>query len=281
MNSFIHPGAIIGKNVSIGKFCEIREGCMIGDNTTFGSRCTLAARSLVGRDCIIKYGFVMTDTPDLKEPTRKVVSIIGHRVLIGANVTIMPGVTVGNDVTIGAGSIVFKDIPDGETWFGSPAKKHWTDNNVHRTAIIHPNVKLGKGNTIGAYCVIGAEGFIRGNPKYNGTVTIGDNNKFGSHCTVMVGPEGETEIGSDNLIMNYSNIGHNAYIGSYCEIGVNAVLGGHCCIEDSVQLKMSVTVRNRKTIGQGSLVGMGSVVVKDIGRNEVVYGVPARVKELI
>ena len=41
---------------------------------------------------------------------------------IGPNVCIIGGVTIGNNVTIGAGSIVTKDIPDGATVAGNPAK---------------------------------------------------------------------------------------------------------------------------------------------------------------
>lgn len=48
--------------------------------------------------------------------------IIGNRVFIGANSTILMNVKVGNDVIIGAGSLVNKDIPDGCVVAGVPAK---------------------------------------------------------------------------------------------------------------------------------------------------------------
>lgn len=47
---------------------------------------------------------------------------IGDDVWIGANVAIMPGVTIGNNVVIGAGSVVTRDIPDNVVAFGSPCK---------------------------------------------------------------------------------------------------------------------------------------------------------------
>ena len=40
----------------------------------------------------------------------------------------------------------------------------WIDidgNKIHKTAIIYPNVRMGKGNIIGAYCVIGSNGEMR------------------------------------------------------------------------------------------------------------------------
>ena len=47
---------------------------------------------------------------------------IGKRVFLGANVTILKGVTIGDEAVVGAGSIVTKDIPTGEIWAGNPAK---------------------------------------------------------------------------------------------------------------------------------------------------------------
>lgn len=58
--------------------------------------------------------------PDLEitKPIR-----LGNNVYAGNNVIFLPGVTIGNNVVVGAGSVVTKDIPDGEVWAGVPAKK--------------------------------------------------------------------------------------------------------------------------------------------------------------
>ena len=45
---------------------------------------------------------------------------IGHRVWLGANVTVLPGVEIGDDVTIGAGSVVTRSIPAKCVAFGNP-----------------------------------------------------------------------------------------------------------------------------------------------------------------
>lgn len=47
---------------------------------------------------------------------------IGDDVWIGGNVTVLPGVTIGNNVVIGAGAVVTKDIPDNSLALGVPAK---------------------------------------------------------------------------------------------------------------------------------------------------------------
>jgi acetyltransferase-like isoleucine patch superfamily enzyme len=69
----------------------------------------------------MKYCSAATDTPklgkDLKSPCH-----IKKQARIGANVTLMPGVTVGQNSEIGACSQVRHDVPDNEVWFGTPAK---------------------------------------------------------------------------------------------------------------------------------------------------------------
>lgn len=144
--STIHPlaliedGAVIGENVSIGPFCIVRSGAQIGDNckftayceirnnvkvganSAFGSRCTISANCIIGKNVTIKYAFVMTDTPDLKEGQKKVSAVVDDGTLIGANVTLMPGFNIGKNCIIGACSQVRAHVGDNEIWYGSPAK---------------------------------------------------------------------------------------------------------------------------------------------------------------
>ena len=107
---FVHDSAYVDDNVTIGKdtkiwhFSHIQSNAIIGKNTT------------------IKYSFVLTDTPNLKEGDFKSVQGIGDNVLIGANVTLMPGFSIGNNSIIGACSQVRSNIPSDEIWYGSPAK---------------------------------------------------------------------------------------------------------------------------------------------------------------
>jgi UDP-2-acetamido-3-amino-2,3-dideoxy-glucuronate N-acetyltransferase len=53
---------------------------------------------------------------------KKAMEEVGDNVLIGANVTLMPNFSIGNDCVIGACSQIRCDIPDGEVWYGNPAK---------------------------------------------------------------------------------------------------------------------------------------------------------------
>ena len=125
----VRQGAIIGDYCKFTAYCEIRENVVIGNNTKFGSRCTISANAVIGENCTIKYGFVLTDTPDLNDGNRKVVGSIGDGTLIGANVCLMPGFSIGKNCIIGACSQVRADVPDNQIWYGNPAK-FFKENNV-------------------------------------------------------------------------------------------------------------------------------------------------------
>jgi len=127
----VRKGAIIGENCKFTAYCEIRENVKIGNGTTFGSRCTISANAVIGKNVVIKYGFVLTDTPDLAEGEKKVVGCIGDESLIGANVTLMPGYNIGKGSVIGACSQVRNNVGDFEVWFGNPAKQYRKETNEH------------------------------------------------------------------------------------------------------------------------------------------------------
>ena len=126
-NTKIGPHCTIRKNVNIGENCsftaynEIRENVTIGKNTSFGSRCTISANAKIGENVTLKYGFVLTDTPNLQEGNIKSVGDIGENTLIGANVCLMPGTSIGKNCIVGACSQVRHNIPNNEIWYGSPA----------------------------------------------------------------------------------------------------------------------------------------------------------------
>tara|TARA_R110000868_G_scaffold334194_1_gene594881 strand:+ start:10850 stop:11341 length:492 start_codon:yes stop_codon:yes gene_type:complete len=152
-------------------------------------------------------------------------------------------------------------------------------NWIHKTAIVHPNVKMGKGNVIGAYCVIGSNGEMRGvkQEDFKGFVYIGDRNVISEHVTIQRPfADTSTRIGNDNIIMAHSHIGHDAYIGNECEICTGTIIGGYAVINDGAIIKLGCTIRNRIEVGIDSLIGMGSVVVKDVLAGATVYGNPAK-----
>lgn len=118
----IGKNVVIGSDCSFTSYCEIRDNCKLGNNVTMGSRGTLSANAVVEDNVVMKYAFVVTDTPNLMKNDNKIVGCLKKGSRFGASVVIMPGVTVGENSEIGACSLVRNSVPDNQVWFGMPAK---------------------------------------------------------------------------------------------------------------------------------------------------------------
>ncbi len=92
-NCFIGPEVKIGKGSLVNTGAQVHHECKIGEFS------------------VINPGAFMLGAVE-----------IGHYCSIGAHATILPGVKLGNGVTVGAGAVVTKDIEDGKTVVGVPAR---------------------------------------------------------------------------------------------------------------------------------------------------------------
>lgn len=140
--AMIHPSAVIGKdgfgyardadgtlvpiphtgNVKIGNYVYVgANSCIdravvgstvIGDGTKIDNNVHVGHGAKVGKNCLIVAGSVLGGSCE-----------IGDRAFIGMGALIKNKVKVGNDVTVGMGAVVIKDVPDGKTVVGNPAKE--------------------------------------------------------------------------------------------------------------------------------------------------------------
>lgn len=106
----IGPKVVIGKNVRIGAMCFIPEGVTIQDDAWIGPRCTFTNDRF---------------PPSPREKWQE--STVERGARLGAGVTVVCGLTIGEKALVGAGSVITKNIPAGEKWAGSPAKKLKTE----------------------------------------------------------------------------------------------------------------------------------------------------------
>ncbi|MGI6544213.1 MAG: acyl-ACP--UDP-N-acetylglucosamine O-acyltransferase [Limnochordia bacterium] len=187
--------------------------------------------------------------------------------------------------------------------------------NIHPTAIVHPNARLGAGVQIGPYAIIGEnveigdetqvgphcviEGWTcigKRNRIYTGAVVgnepqdlkfrgeksylfIGDNNLIREYASISrgtAGGGGETRLGNNNLIMSYVHVAHDVQMGSHVVVGHGSGIAGHVTIEDRVIIGGIVGVHQFSKIGRLAMLGAHSMITKDVPPYTLVDGNPAK-----
>lgn len=148
----VHPTAVVDDNVIIGNgssvwhFSHIQSGARIGEKCTLGQNVNVASNVMIGNYCKIQNnvsvyeGVTLEDyvfcgpsmvftnilLPKCKYPQRGAEFYINTHVKegasIGANATIVCGITLGKHCLIGAGTVVTKDVPDYALVVGNPGK---------------------------------------------------------------------------------------------------------------------------------------------------------------
>lgn len=186
-------------------------------------------------------------------------SVIGEKVIIGKNVCIGNNCSIDGNVRIGDGTVI-------------------SDNVVIRNRVF-----IGKRCCIQACTVIGEDGFgyyedennAKIMIKHHGGVEIGNDVFIGAHVNIARGTISDTCIGNGAKIAPSTHIGHNNIIGNNATV-ICSQLYGSVQIDNNAYVVGSI-IRNQMHVGKNSLVGMGSVVTKDVDEGCVVYGSPAKV----
>jgi acetyltransferase-like isoleucine patch superfamily enzyme len=115
----------IGDNVSIGTLSVIEHHVEIADNVRIHTQVFIPEYSVLEEGCWVGPNVVFTNakypvSPGVKDSLAG--PIIRKGAIIGANVTLLPGVTIGERALIGAGSVVVRDVPAGAVVVGNPAR---------------------------------------------------------------------------------------------------------------------------------------------------------------
>ena len=119
-------GCKIGKSVFVGPFVEIQKNSIIGDNSRIQSHTFICEKITIGKKCFISHGVMFINdlikSGKIEKNTKLFKkTIIGNRVIIGSNATILP-VSISNDIVVGAGSVVTKNLSTKGIYAGNPAK---------------------------------------------------------------------------------------------------------------------------------------------------------------
>lgn len=175
-------------------------------------------------------------------------------------------------------------------------------NEIHPTAIVGDDVRLGSGNTIGpnvviygpttigddnwigAGVVIGAPPEVRSFDHPRGGVSgaspgvrIGDRNVIREYAQIHQGWKQQTFVGNDAFIMNQAYVAHDCRVEDSVTIASSVLLAGHVHIDAHANLGLGTTVHQGRYIGRAAMVGMSAVVTRDIPPFAKAYGSPARV----
>lgn len=104
----ITKGVMCDPGDNINNYIQANNGINFGSNVELGPGVAIISAN--------------HDTEDFSNHKKEKPIQIGNNVWIGANSTILPGVTIGNNVVIGANSVVTKDIPNNVVALGNPCK---------------------------------------------------------------------------------------------------------------------------------------------------------------
>jgi sugar O-acyltransferase (sialic acid O-acetyltransferase NeuD family) len=114
----IHPSAIIDASATIAQ-----HGVMIAANAAINPLASIGTGAICNTGCIIEHECVVGEFAHIAPGAVLCGNVkIGDGTFVGANAVIKQGITVGKNAMIGAGAVVVKDVADGVTVIGIPAK---------------------------------------------------------------------------------------------------------------------------------------------------------------
>ncbi len=167
-------------------------------------------------------------------PTISSLSSVDPKACLAADVEIGPFCAVGPDVVLGEGCRLVSHV------------------------VIAGRTRIGHGNVFHPNSVIGGPPQDK---KYRGEPTrleIGDENTFREGVTVNIGTsdgEGCTRVGSNNLFMANSHIGHDAQFADDCVLANNVMIAGHVVCASHVNMMGGAGVHHFVTIGEYAYIG--------------------------
>jgi UDP-2-acetamido-3-amino-2,3-dideoxy-glucuronate N-acetyltransferase len=151
----IDEGSIIGKGTKIWHFSHVMKDAVIGENCNLGQNIVVSPGVTLGKGCKVQnnvsiYTGVICEDYVFLGPSMVFTNVInprahvirkdeykttkvGQGASIGANATIVCGISIGQYALIGAGAVVIKDVPDFALVVGNPSRQiGWVSKAGHR-----------------------------------------------------------------------------------------------------------------------------------------------------
>ena len=176
--------------------------------------------------------------------------------------------------------------------------------NIHPTAIISPEARLGDGVSIGAYSIIkgavqvGDRTIIHEHTMVQGKTTIGDECEIGPaayvglppqhmsadreigqliignnviiretatvHRSITLGSAGATKLGDNCFIMASAHVGHDCVLGDSVVVANGVLLGGHCQIGDRCFIGGGAALHQHVRVGRLAVIGGNELITQEV-----------------
>lgn len=190
---------------------------------------------------------------------------------IGKNTVIGPHVQLGSNVRIGHNCSITGDVIIGD------------DTVISDNVVIKNKVRIGKRCIIQALTMIGEDGFGAYEEenhhkvmiRHYGGVAIGDDVFISSHVDIERGTIDDTYIGDGTKIAPCTLIAHNTRVEKDAMLICSHLYGSVHVGENS--WVVGSIVKNQCSIGDNTMIGIGSAVIRDIEDGKVAVGIPATV----
>ena len=164
-SSFVDDGVTIGDNTKIWHFCHILSGSNIGANCSFGQNCVVGPNVNIGNGVKVQNNVSIYEGVEIEDdvflgPSIVFTNVINPRAFIrrrdefkktllkkgcsiGANATIVCGVTIGEYALIGSGAVVTKDVKPYALMVGVPARQiGWVSKAGNRLIFDENNIAI-------------------------------------------------------------------------------------------------------------------------------------------
>lgn len=173
---------------------------------------------------------------------------------------------LADDVSIGAFTVIGPNVSIDS---GTRIASH---------VVVAKNTRIGKDNRIFQFASVGED---PQDLKYAGEETwleIGSRNQIRESCTLHRGTahdKGLTKIGDGNLLMAYTHVAHDCQFGNNIVLSTSATIAGHVMIDDHAIVGGLVGIHQFCRIGSYSMLGGGSIILKDVPAYIMTGGNPA------
>lgn len=203
--------------------------------------------------------------------------------------------------------------------FGQSQRSQNGLTDIHPTALVSREAKLAKGVSVGPNAIIGPKVTLAAGVKVGagaivtGVATVGEDTRIFPYATVGSEPQdlkydgeetrvrigkrnnireyanistgtsgggGETTIGSDNLFMAFSHVGHDCHVGNHCVFANGVQLAGHVIVGNHTVVGGLAGLHQFCRFGDRSMIAAGSIPVQDVPPYCLVQGDRARIAGL-